>query len=142
MVVFHKDITMIVEKLQCNKKENNQINWKYCLNHKMTFCDNCINKHGIKCNLIDNNKRFFSCQFHPNEENKCFCKKCKIHLCGKCLKDENIKSLHRGHPKDHFDDELTIYDKEKKAFTGLMNEQENLIEKLEIKKKRRNRKEI
>ena len=101
----------------CNKKENNQVNWKYCLSHKITLCDICINKHknenGNECNLIENNKKLFSCQFHSNEENKSFCKVCKTHLCAKCLKDEKIKELHRGHHKDHFDDELTIYDKEK-----------------------------
>ena len=122
----------------CNKKENNQVNWKYCLSHKITLCDICINKHknenGNECNLIENNKKLFSCQFHSNEENKSFCKVCKTHLCAKCLKDEKIKELHRGHHKDHFDDELTIYEKDKKAFIELMNEQENLIETLQIKK--------
>ena len=118
---------------KCHKKENNQINMKYCINHKKTLCDECINEHQ-ECNLIDNNKKFFSCQYHPNEENQCFCTKCNVHLCGKCLKDQAIKQVHRGHPKQRFDDELTIYDKEKEAFSEIINSQENLITKFEIQK--------
>ena len=76
----------------CNKQQNRINNdevFKYCVNCKLIFCNNCIYIHNKENNndhhIINNNETNIKCLLHPNNYNCGYCLDCHCHICYECL---------------------------------------------------------
>ena len=126
----------------CNLKQNssneNKI-FKYCINCKKVFCNNCIGKHDRNNNkdhknhnIIKNNEFYKICHIHPNNEYEVYCFKCKMHLCRECLK----KGEHSLHEKNIIYENYPL-EKEKeihKKIINLYNKKKTFLKKKKQKK--------
>ena len=86
--------TYLFDKCSICSRDQNSINnfsyLKYCVKCKITFCNECKEKHMKSGDnnhfLINNNEKGIKCLLHPNNKNTEYCIKCKTHLCEECIK--------------------------------------------------------
>ena len=142
---MRKNTYLYSECSLCNKKQNKSKDtpiFSYCIKCDKIICFDCISKH-LEINkknhpnlnkeyIIKNNEKNIKCLLHPNEKNSAFCFKCNTHICNECKKSK----MHKDHLKNDII-EVLVTDEVKNILNNIINIYKERINKLTEEKQKK-----